>query len=293
MPTPPPIRYPLPTLMALVLAGLLVWRGEVWSRSWRAEVAARVARAVDGPPVPRSSHPQVIAGPILRRGLLLHDATPVGDQPRGPTSGTIDRRMFVNIYDLWPDADQPTHVRVGNRSPLGWIKSEDLLEWSTRLVVRPPSGRLLLDGKTEVTVGSTACPVLRWRSDAVEVAIWDSNKPWEVVAQRDWVRFADLPDDAWGVWISQVELPVLVRLAIEDNPDVVRLRAVLGLIAGGGSISPNDLATARAALPDRVFASRSNQPGSVDRLAEANAQVRTDARWSGLAFRFLPLADLP
>ena len=290
----PPIRYPLPSLVALTLAALLAWRGEVWTRTWRAEVAARARRALDGPPVPRSSRPQVVAGPILHRALLLHESTPVADRPRGPATSTVERRMFVDVYDEWPDAGHPDFVRVGNRSPLGWMAAADLLPWNTRLVVRSESGRLTVEG-TEVAVGPVACPVLNWRPDAIEVAIWAVDKPWEVVQRRGWVRLSDLSAGSWGVWISQVELPVLLRLAVDhtDDPGLVRLRAVLGRVAANDPWTAADLAAARPALPAVVFDAATTQSHAVDRLAEANAQPQTDARWSGLSFRFLPLIDLP
>ncbi len=289
----PPIRYPLPSALALTLALLLVWRGEAWTRAWRSEVASRVTRAVNGPPVPRSNRPMVVAGPIIRRGLLLRESTPVFDRPRGPETETIDRRMFVDLYDEWPDPRKPTHYRVGNRLPIGWVLADSLLPWTTRLVVRPPSGRLVVDG-VEVEVGSVACPVLNWRADAVEVATWTRDRPWEAVDRQGWVRLEDLPAEAWGVWISQVELPNLLRLAISGNdPEVVRLRALLGRIAAVDPLTPDDLKLARPALPPVVFAPEATRPLAVDRLAEANAQPRADARWSGLSFRFLPLTDLP
>jgi len=288
----PPIRYPLPTALALVIASLLIWRGEAWTRAWRLEVASRVGRAVNGPPVPRSSRPQVVAGPMIRRGLLLRDATPVLDRPRGSKTEIIDRRMFVDLYDEWPDAAKPSHYRVGNRSPIGWVAADSLLPWNTRLVVRPPSGRLILDGK-EVQVGKVACPVLHWRSDAVELAIWSKEQPWETLGRRGWVRLADLPVDAWGVWISQVELPNLLRLALGGDSEVVRLRVMLGRIAAADPLTRNDVDLARPALPALVFAPETYRPSAVERLAEANARPQADARWSGLSFRFLPLTDLP
>ena len=93
----PPIRYPLPTLVALVLLGLLVWRGEAWTRSLRAAFTARLSRAVEGPPPPHSDRPQIVAGPIVRRALLLHDDVPVSDRPGGPASQTIRRRLFADL----------------------------------------------------------------------------------------------------------------------------------------------------------------------------------------------------
>ena len=288
----PPIRYPLPSLIALLLAALIAWRGEAWTRPWRAEIADRVGRAVNGPPVPRSNRPQVVAGPILRRGLLLRDGVLLADRPRGPTTGTIDRRMFVDIYDEWPDAKAPTFLRVGNRQPLGWIAAADLLPWNTRLVVRPPAGRLALNG-AELATGPAACPVLNWRGDAVEVATWAADHPWEAVGGQGWVRLGELPAEAWGVWTSQVELPNLLRLAIDGDPDVVRLVAVLGRVTSTEALAASDVAAARPALPAVVFDPATRRPGATDRLAEANAQPRADARWSGLSFRFLPLTDLP
>lgn len=291
---PPPIRYPLPTLIALTIAGLLAWRAEAWTRAWRAEALAQARRALAGPPVPRSSRPQVVAGPIVRRGLLLHEGTRLADRPGGPETGQVDRRLFVDIYDEWPDAARPSHYRVGNRRPLGWIAAADLLPWDTRLVVRPPSGRLVLDGR-DVAVGTLACPVLGVRGDAVEVATWDPDQPWGRPSRRGLIRLADLPADVWGVWISQFELPSLLRLALDGaaDPGLVRLRAVLGRLADGDPLAPDDLAAARPSLPSVVFDAATARPGAVDRLAEANAQPRADARWSGLSFRFLPLTDLP
>ena len=288
----PPIRYPLPSLIALILVALVAWRGEVWTRSWRAEIASTVDRVINGPPVPRSNGPRVVAGSIVRRGLLLRDGVSVADRPRGTATGSIERRMFVDIYDEWPDATKPTHYRVGNRQPLGWVDAAALLPWNTRLVVRPPSGRLTLDGR-EVETGSVACPVIGWRDDAVEVATWTKDQPWAQVDHRGWVRLADLPSDSWGVWISRVELPNLLRLALDGVPDVVRLIAVLGKVTAADPMGIADVAAARPALPPIVFDPATRSPGALDRLAEANSQPRTDARWSGLSFRFLPLSDLP
>ena len=288
----PPIRYPLPSLIVLSLVALMAWRGEVWTRSWRAEIASTLDRVINGPPVPRSSGPRVVAGSIVSRGLLLRDGTPVSDRPRGAATGSIERRMFVDIYDEWPDAAKPSHYRVGNRQPLGWVDAAALLPWNTRLVIRPPSGRLTLDGR-EVEVGGVACPVLNWRDDAVEVATWAKAQPWAQVDHRGWVRLADLPPEVWGVWISRVELPNLLRLTLDGEPDVVRLVAVLGKVTAADPLGTAEVAATRLALPPIVFDPATRSPGALDRLAEANSQPRTDARWSGLSFRFLPLDDLP
>ena len=296
----PPIRYPLPTMLALLLASLLAWKGAEWSREWRSEMAGRLKRAVEGPPVPNSPRPQVFAGPITRRALLLLDETPATARPGGPTVETIDRRMFVDVYDTWPSPGPVSHVRVGNRKPIGWVKASDVLEWNTRLVVRPPEGRLRMGESAGsepgpvVEVGRVALPVLAWTDRAVEVAAWDPDRPWGAVARRGWVRTADLPPETWGVWISQVELPILLGLANRgDSPAQVRLRAVLGRLADNRPWTAADVDAARRALPSVVFAGEPDPREAAGRLAEANARPASEAGWSGLSFRFLPLSDLP
>ena len=295
----PPIRYPLPTLLALILGSLLTWQAAVLSREWRAEMAARVRRSLAGPPVPSSARPRVVAGPMIRRALLLHDETPATARPNGPASETMDRRMFVDIYDTWPSPGPVSHVRVGNRRAIGWVKSGDVLEWDTRLVVRAPDGKLDLaevpgGPSRRVEVGDLALPVVAWADGAVEVAIWEPDRPWSAVASRGWVRSAELPPEAWGVWISQVELPILLGLANQaEAPLLARLRAVLGRLADNRPWTPGDVEAVKSALPGVVFAREPDARGAAGRLAEANARVIADASWSGLSFRFLPLGDLP
>ena len=292
----PPIRYPLPSLVALILSSMLAWKGVEWSREWRSEMAARVKRAVEGPPVPSSPRPQVVAGPITRRALLLLDETPASARPDGPKVETIDRRMFVDIYDTWPSPGEVTHVRVGNRRAIGWVSANDVLEWETRLVIRAPGGRLKLAGSPGevLEVGPVPLPVLAWDDKRIEVAVWDPAHPWSKVARKAWVSPADLGPEAWGVWISQVELPILLGLANqEDDPMIARLRAVLGRLTDGRPWTKAEVEAARPALPSLVFARESNPRRAAGRLAEANASPTIDARWSGLSFRFLPLADLP
>jgi hypothetical protein len=296
----PPIRYPLPTMLALTLATLLTWQAAEWSKGWRAVMAARLEESLKGPPVPNSRSPQVVAGPMTRRALLLSDQTEATSRPNDSTTETIDRRMFVDVYDTWPPTGAVSHVRVGNRNKaIGWVKAGDLLEWDTRLVVRAPAGRLGLsdssDGPTHpVEVGNLAVPVLNWTDRAVEVAVWDPARPWSSVARRGWARLDQLPSESWGVWISQVELPSLLSLANRgESPLLTRLRAVLGRLADNRAWTSADLDAVRPALPALVFARPADPQGSAGRLAEANARPVSDAGWSGLSFRFLPLGDLP
>ena len=74
---------------------------------------------------------------------------------------------------------------------------------------------------------------------------------------------------------------------------LARLRAVLGRLADNRPWTPADLDAARPALPAVVFADEPDPQQAAGRLAEANARPSTEAGWSGLTFRFLPLTDLP
>ena len=297
---PPPIRYPLPTLLALALLSLVAWRGEAWTRGWRSDWSNRFRRAVEGPPVPSSSRPRVVAGPIVRRALLLGEETVASSRPGGPASEKIERRMFVDVYDTWPSPGPVTHIRVGNRSPIGWIKASEALLWNTRLVVRVPGGKLTMadapgGAGLVVDVGRLVLPVVAWEpGGSVEVAVWDEARPWSALTRTGWVRGGDLPTEAWGVWISQSELPNLLQRAIEGgDPALVRLSAVLGLLSTNRRLTPADLGAARPALPPVVFSAGAGSLDAAGKLAEANARPSSDAGWSGLTFRFLPLGDLP
>jgi hypothetical protein len=295
----PPIRYPLPTILALILTTLLAWFGAEMTKEWRSEMSQRLRLAVEGPPVPNSPRPEVFAGPITKRALLLLDQTPATSRPNGPTVETIDRRMFVDVYNTWPSPGPVSHVRVGNRKPIGWVPVGDVLLWDTRLVIQVPGGRLKLaetpDGIAQsVEVGRLSLPVLAWTEKAVEVAVWDQANPWSKIARRGWVRPGDLPTEAWGIWISQVELPILLGLANQgESPRLARLRAVLGRLADNHPWSSSDVETITKTLPAFIFEGETNPQKSAGRLAEANAQPSSEAGWSGLTFRFLPLGDLP
>ncbi len=296
---PPPIRYPLPSLVALGLAALLTWKGAEWSRSWRAEMAARLQRAVEGPPVPSSPRPKVVLGPITARALLLRDGVPATTRPNGPVAETIDRRMFVDVYDRWPDDARPSFLRVGNRKVIGWVPVVDALAWDTRLVVQAPGGMLELSASPDgakperVEVGSASLPALGWTRDAVELAVWEPDQAWSRVRRTGWARLAELPPPAWGVWIGQSELPALLRLTLDGDPEVARVRAVLGRLSDSRGWTRADVDATRPALPPFVFAGAADAGGSADRLAEANARRGAEASWSGLSFRRLPLADFP
>jgi hypothetical protein len=298
---PPPIRYPLPTLILLVMLGLVAWRGGAWFRGAREAIAARWHRVVEGPPIPVSTTPKVVAGAIVRQGILLRDGTPVATRPGSKPTDAIGRRVFVDIYDVWPTTGTPTHYRVGTRSPIGWVAATDCLEWDTRLVVRPAGRRLDLSdtpggSALVVEVGTVPLPVLAWDGDSIEVAVWDRDRPWSGMARRGWTRIDAIEPDAFGVLLAQTELPALLALSISSadaaGRDRSRLRALLGRLVQPVDWSETDVEKARAALPARAFR---RTPGAKpsERIATLNARPEVDASWSGQSFRFLPLDDLP
>jgi len=299
--TPPPIRYPLPTLLLAAALGLAAWQGAALTAPLRAALATRWDRATSGPDVPRSDRPEVVAGPLVRRVLLLRDDVPVAGRPGGPAGDAIRSRMFADVYDTWPLAGRPTHYRVGNRRPIGWVAAADALAWDTRLVVRAPGGTIAPAAEpggppgAPITVGDVPLPVLAWRSGAVRVAAWEPQRPWSEVARIGWVPAADLPAANWGVWMGGDELLILLRPPPpgEDRAGQ-RLRALLGRLGGVDHWPPEAAAAARPALPAVAFAGEGGPAQEKgEALARINEQWTPDASWSGLSFRFVPLTVLP
>ena len=270
---PPPIRYPLPTLIAVVLLALVAWRGAGWFRDVRSAISARWQRVVEGPEVPSSASPQVVAGPIVRRALLLRDDVPVSTHPDASPTDTIARRMFVDVYDAWPLIGEPTHLRVGNRRPIGWVAVADALPWDTRLVVK--ADRLRLSDRRggtaeEVATRGVPLPVVGHRDDSIELAIWERDRPWSAVVRRGWARVEAIPRGSLGVLLASEEVPALLALMIgaddAEARDRVRLRAVLGRLIEPANWSAEEIGKARFALPARVF-ERATGVNPTDRLA--------------------------
>jgi hypothetical protein len=295
----PQIRYPLPTLVALVVLGLLLWRGEAWTRSMRGALAARLTRAVEGPPIPHSDRPQIVAGPITRRVLLLHDDVPVSERPGGPASESIRHRMFVDVYDIWPLQGVPEHYRVGNRRPIGWVRRGDLLSWDTRLVIRGESQALPLaavpDHSPPPVPLHVSLPVLEWHGDVVTVAVWVTDRPWTEVDRPEWLQAPAVPRASWGVWLAREELLVLLRRTLATaSPQELHLRALLGRLLDDRPLPDADLEAARAALPPPAFAIGAGSLDEArDRLARINEQWSPETSWGGLSFQFIPLEALP
>jgi hypothetical protein len=299
----PPIRYPLPTLIAVVLLGTLAWTGEALTRPLRAAIARRWSRTFEGPPVPSSTHPRVVAGPITRKGLLLHDDVTVTRLPGGAPADTISRRMFVDIYDVWPLRGEPTHYRVGNRRPFGWVRAGDLIAWDTRLVVQLPRESQVSHAGPQgpftapAPEGRRSLPVMAWTAEAVEVVSWVRDRPWGEVDRRAWVRLSDLPHDRWGVWLSRDELLVLLRHTLDPAgpaaPEIARLQAVLGRFAVDHALVAEDVPEARAALPRLVFEGSGKAQEASECLARVNEHWLPEASWSGVSFQSIPLSCLP
>jgi hypothetical protein len=301
--TPPPIRYPLPTFVLIVVLALLSWRGEVWTRPLRASLAERWTRLMEGPPPPSSSEPKIIAGPLVRRVLLLRDGVPASSRPGGSPVETIRRRQFADVYDVWPLAGPPTHYRIGNRRPIGWVAAADELPWDTRLVVLAPGGALRLSGAPggdarPVAVGRVTLPVVAWDGPSVRVAVWAEDRPWSEVSRYGWVPAADLPAESWGVLLSQFEVRKLLDAPPPDDPSgppmPTRLRAVLGRLTEDRPLTREESRAAWAALPKSALDLPSPPAASAgEELLRLYEQWSPDAAWGGFSFRFVPLTALP
>ena len=299
--TPPPIRYPLPTLLLAAALALAAWKGSALTAPLRAALTARWERAARGPDVPSSDRPMAVAGPLVRRVLLLRDDVPVADRPGGPAVDAIRSRMFADVYDGWPLAGPPTHYRVGNRRPIGWVAAADALAWDTRLVVRAPGGSIALADKpggratAPLSVGDVPMPVLEWRAGSIRVAAWEPRRPWAEVARVGWVKEADLSAESWGAWMGGDELLILLRPPPPgEDRGTQRLRALLGRLGGVDRWSAGAAAAVRGALPAAAFTGEGGSARDKDEaLARLNEQWSPDASWSGLSFRAVPLKDLP
>lgn len=303
----PVVRYPLFWL----LGGMALFVGFNAARpalqQLRSRTEQKITRLVEGPPVPRSDRPQVLAGPILRRGLLLHDEVEVFDRPRGRVVETLRRRVFVDIYDVWSMSGPPTHVRVGNRGPVGWVATIDVLPWDTRLVLQPESRKLPespepggVPRDREVAPG-VPLPIVGWQGENVQVAFWTPEADRFQLRGRGWVRLvADGDTDRIGVLLSRVELLALLqRVLTDDSPAArseARLRAILGRLAGTDSISRSDQETAYKALPAwaRPTSPAATSPSRLtETLSRLNENWKPTLGWSGVDYIFLPLKALP
>ncbi len=287
-----------------MLLGLVAWSGAGLARSAWESVASRVRRVVEGPPVPSSDEPQILAGGIIRRVLLLRADTPALSRPDGLVVETIRFRGFFDVYDVWPLSGEPTHYRIGNRRPIGWVGASSVLPWSTRLVAQPADGNLTIanapdtSDRIEVSIGRSPVPVLAWEEGSVQLAIWRDGEPWSEVERKGWASKSRFSSENWGVLLSRDELLMLMSRMLEgesaEGADTLRVRALLGRLTATRRLRADEVAAVRDVLPDFVFArggetlaERSN------RLARLNERWAPVASWGGLEFAMVPLGDLP
>ncbi|MEW4567192.1 hypothetical protein AB1L88_04930 [Tautonia sp. JC769] len=301
--TPPPIRYPLPTLVVLVALGLLAWRGRDWVASVSEPVWAGIDRLRSGPPFPESTEPMRREGAIARKVLVLREGVSVTDVPGGAVVESIRRRIFADVYDVWPLGGTPTHYRIGNRQPIGWVEADAVLPWDTRLVVRPVGSEIRLrtdpadERGSSLSLDGTPLPIVEWGSDAVRVAVWDRAEPWGAVDRWGWVRLGELPPDAIGVLLTRSELLELLRIAIEPEragAPPPRVLAMLGMVDSGASLTAEQAEGFRRTLPDSMVRIRGlADGGSVEQLGRINDFWSPDVMWSGIAYQAIPLSSIP
>ncbi|WP_152050635.1 hypothetical protein [Tautonia marina] len=301
--TPPPFRYPLPTIIVLVVLCLLVWRGNTWLATVTAPVWAGIDRIRSGPPFPESTEPMRVRGPIVRKVLLLKEGVEATDVPEGDPVETIRRRIFADVYDVWPSSGAPTHYRIGNRRPIGWVEAESVLPWETRLVLNPSGRSLRLrrdsgdEQGTLMDLGSVPLPVLDWNSEEVHVAVWDPSALWSKVEVTGWVRIEEVPSEAFGVLVTRYELLELLRLVLEPTAagsPPGRISAILGTLGEQDRLSDEQIAEVRRHLPATILRDGATEgERSADQLGRINDDWSPEVSWSGIAYQSIPLSALP
>jgi hypothetical protein len=280
----PPIRYPLPTLIALIVLGLAAYFGADLLRALKSEVGKRVEQVVHDQ-VPTEPDPKLTQAPIPRRGLVLRDDVAATESPDGPVSLRIGLRRLVDVLSVWPLRGTPTHYRVQVGNATGWVKADELLIWDTRLVVRVPQEGLPAAGGT-VLGGGPPLPIVAidGKAGTVTLAEWDQQAPWKEVRRLVEIKLADLPGTA--IEAFQVRREVL-EAAGRKSGEGSRLRAALGrLVIGAGDPIAPEAAAQLAPVLDRVGPA---DPGGVLKLTRLNENWRPDASWNTQDFRGVPL----
>jgi hypothetical protein len=277
---PPEIRYPLLWIAGGLAVALAAWLARPALDAVGGALRERWRRVAEGPPVPSSGSPMAIAGPMVRRVLLMREGVEATGRPGGRAVLTIGRRAFADVYDVWPLDGPPTHYRIGNRRPFGWVPSADVLPWDTRLV-------LWVEGS------SAASPIVGWDAGRVRVALWDPERPWGRVAEQRWAEAG--PGASRGVLLSRDELLMLLRHLIAGAPaGPLRARAIVGDLSGARAWGDEDLAAVRGALPAWAFAGEAPaREAAIEALSRINESWSPEASWSGLEFRSVPLEALP
>ena len=273
--SPPPIRYPLPTLVLVIVLGSLAWAGQGILKRAASAIASPMRRVVNGPDYPRSASPKLGAGGIVRRVLILKDDLPVREKPNLPPADAFGKRGLASIYDFWPSEDTPTHLRIGNGRIVGWVDGPDVLRWDTRLAVK-------------LGIEESPMAVVAWDEKRVEVASWTPGHPWAEVAEVGWRKSSEIPAGAWGVLLTDSEIVALRRasrkIKTSDDAANLRLRAILGTLLEDGPMPPGT----RSALPEEAFAIEGSKTATA-----LDTPTEAAATWGGLTFRMVSIGHLP
>lgn len=298
--TPPAIRYPLPALALLVLLGLVTWRGADSVQAIRSDLTSRWAKLTERPavPFPASTDPLVLAGAIHERVLILEDEVPYSAQPDGPTIGFIRHREFADFYDRWPIKGDATHIRVGNRRPLGWVEIGKAISWTTRLVLLPSEDHasILTESGASFDLKGSPKPILGQNPNQLHIHNWGETGAWHVGGQGVVLKADTVPANCWGVWLTRSELLALIgrdrsQLNTSTSRPNLVIRALLGLPINDRPLSSEETGMALTLLGPAV--SQEGVTTKLDALARLNEEWKPDAVWGGVEYRGVRLIDIP
>ncbi|MFO0956800.1 MAG: hypothetical protein U0800_04950 [Isosphaeraceae bacterium] len=286
--TVPPIRYPLPTFVALVSLILAAWWGAEGIKQIREELGRRV-ESIGSDQVPTQPNPMWTDSPIPRRGLLLHDDQSLLDKPDGSSAVTIGKRRIVEILNAWPLRGEPTHYLIRQDKLRGWVKADAVLLWDTRLVVRPPPQGLLVEGgMIPASYPSLPITAIDEALGTLTLAEWDPENAWELVRGFRKVKLAEVPPESLEILASPLEMKVILA---DPDSKPLRARAALGrlYIDASTPVSPQ-----AGKILEPIF-QRAGTPvpsarATLERIYE---NWRPDATWGSGEFRGIPLQLLP
>jgi hypothetical protein len=202
--------------------------------------------------------------------------------------------MLADVYDVWPLQGTPTHYRVGGRHAMGWVPTDAVIPWGTRLVLRSDKVPDLAQAAGHISPAA----VLSWDDNACRVVNWDPKAAWSRPDRIVSVPISSIPTEAWGVLLSRDELLALIQQTLTPvdtpPPSIRRLNLIAGKDAEDASWPASEGDSARAYLP-RPVREIGPQPQAerLDRLTRLDNPWTPDASWSGLQFRFVPLDLLP
>ena len=301
---PPPIRYPLPTLLALFIFALAFWRGEAMTRPIRSALAARLARVVEGPPLPHSDRPQVVAGPITRKALLLHDDIPASDRPGGARGDDPPPWVRRGLRHLAPDGRaDPLSGRLSPADRLGPRCGPAPLGHPPR---RPEPRRSPCPSPRGLTMSRRPQPMWAGRPSpcwvgprmrsALRSGIRSIPGPRSTAAPGSGSRpcrhgagvSGSVARNSWPCSAGRSPQPHRNHRRVSDSAPAARPAARRPpphrrRPRGRACRAPAPALTTVAASPAEVS----------DRLARANEDWSPETSWGGVSFEFIPLDMLP